>query len=307
MAETDDETSLPRKCPNCGKGPFVRDEESGELVCSNCGYVLREKEENDAPTFYDDGGGGRPQVTSGPPTSIARPDMGLSTVIGRTDTDAAGGAIRGRARSTLDRMRVWDRRSQPKVSGYASMGRAFEEIRTLAGKLSLREDVIDQAAYIYRKAIERKLSRGRPTVDLAAASLYAACRELQIPRSLKDVALAGSIEKGALSRSYRVILDKLDIKMPVEDPIRSLAKIGSAVGASPATMKRAYDIMRRAATLELSAGKDPVAQAGAALYLASQLEGGKDSRTQKELAAAAGVTELTLRNRYRTLKAGLEL
>jgi transcription initiation factor TFIIB len=306
MAEVDDETSPPRKCPNCGKGPFVRDEESGELVCSNCGYVLREKEENDAPSFYDDGGG-RPQIMSGPPTSIAKPDMGLSTVIGRTDTDAAGGAIRGRARSTLDRMRVWDRRSQPKVSGYASMGRAFQEIRTLAEKLSLGEDVIEQAAYIYRKAIERKLSRGRPTVDLAAASLYAACRELQIPRSLKDVALAGSIEKGALSRAYRVILDKLDIKMPVEDPIRSLAKIGSAVDASPATMKRAYDIMRRAAPLELSAGKDPMAQGGAALYLASQQEGGKDGRTQKEIAAAAEVTELTLRNRYKTLKAGLKV
>jgi transcription initiation factor TFIIIB Brf1 subunit/transcription initiation factor TFIIB len=58
----------------------------GELVRSNCAFVLLEKEENAGPGFTSEQG--RPELASGPPTSIARPDMGRSTLIGRSDTDA---------------------------------------------------------------------------------------------------------------------------------------------------------------------------------------------------------------------------
>ncbi len=71
-------------------------------------------------------------------------------------------------------------------------------------------------------------------------------------------------------------------------------------------MKRAYEILGQANAKGLSAGKDPMAQAGAALYLAGRLQGER-GMSQKEMAAAAEVTEVTLRNRYKTLKAGLGL
>lgn len=303
MATTDSGTQIPDKCPNCGKGPFVRDEESGELVCSNCGYVLREKEED--PGGVIPAVPGRTRSLLGPTSSLARPDMGLSTVIGRGDTDAGGNAIRGRAKSTVDRLRVWDKRTQPRVPGIRNMGAAFDEMRSIAEKLSLNEAIIEQAAYIYRKAVENKITRGRSTQGLAAAAIYAACREAEVPRSLKDVASAANVKMKELTRSYRVLVDKLDIKMPIEDPIRSLAKIGSAVGASPKVMRRARELLDRANTEGLSAGKEPMAQAGAAIYLAGQLEEG--GKTQKQVADAAEVTEVTLRNRYHTLKTGLKL
>lgn len=304
MASEDDKPRIPEKCPNCGKGPFIRDAETGELVCANCGYILSEKEETSGPVITS--GQGKMQFASGPPESIASPDMGLSTVIGRADTDAGGRAIRGRAKTSLQRLRVLDRRSRPKISGLKNMKRAFEEIRTIAEKLSLGDDVIERAAYVYRKAVERKVTRGRSTVDIAAAALYAACREMQIPRNIKDIAAAGNIDRSGLMRSYRTLLSDLDLKVPVEEPIRSLARIGSVVEASPRTLKRAREILDRANALGLSAGKEPMSQAGATLYLASQIEGEK-GKTQKEIAKAAEVTEVTLRNRYHSLKTGLKL
>jgi len=297
-------SGIPKKCPNCGKGPFIRDVESGELVCQNCGYVLREREEAEGPTFT--GEEGRVESTAGPPTSIARPDMGLSTVIGKDNADAGGRAVRGRARSNLERIRVWDRRSQPKVPGYRSMGKAFDEIRTVADKLSLNAAIVEQAAYIYRKAVESKVTRGRSTTGLAAACLYAACREREVPRSLKDVASAGNIRMKELSRSYRALVGVLDIRMPIEDPARSLPRLGSATGASPRVMRRAREILDLASKKGLTAGKDPMAQAGAALYLATQLEREK-GKTQKQVAEAAEVTEVTLRNRYKSLRKDLKL
>jgi len=289
----------PTKCPNCGKGPFIRDEESGELVCANCGYVLLERESNEERAFSNEKG-------AGPATSVARPDMGLSTTIGRSNSDAQGRSISGRARSTVDRMRAWDRRSQPKVPGIRGMGRAFDEMRVIAGKLSLGDTVVEQAAYVYRKSVERGITRGRSTTGVAAACVYAACREEKIPRSLKDVASAANVKMKELTRSYRLLVNTLEIVMPVEDPIRSLAKIGSAVDASPRVMRRARELLDKATSQGLSAGKEPMAQAGAAIYLASQIEGDK-SKTQKRVADAAEVTEGTLRNRYHTLRAGLKI
>jgi len=300
--ETD---GIPEECPNCGKrGTFVRDEESGEMVCSNCGFVLREKEEETGPTFSSSEAGA-PQVASGPPTSIAQPDMGLTTVIGREGTDASGRALSSKSKSTVERMRVWDRRSQPDQSAFRSMSKAFEEIKTIAAKLSVGEGAIERAAYIYRKAIEKRLTRGRSLTQLAAAALYAACRDMQIPRSLKDVAAAGNISKKDLSRSYRTLVTELDIKMPVEDPIRSIPKIGSAIGASPRTMRKAQEILRMAEAEGVTSGKDPMGLAGAALYIASHLEG--EGKSQPTVAKAAEVTEVTVRNRYRALKSSLKL
>src|SRR5579872_5211848 len=99
-----DTGEIPDKCPNCGKkGTFVRDEESGEMVCSNCGFILSEKEEETGPTFSSSESGS-PQIASGPPTSIAQPDMGLETVIGREERDASGRELSRRTKSSVDRM-----------------------------------------------------------------------------------------------------------------------------------------------------------------------------------------------------------
>lgn len=290
-------------CPNCGKGPFVRDEESGELVCANCGYVLLEKQEDEGRSFPTSGG--RTGTSAGPGTSVARPDMGLSTTIGRGDKDAAGRALPGRGRSTLEKIRLWDKRSQPNVRGARGMARAFDQMRAVAARLSLGGSVVEQGAYIYRKALTRGLTRGRSTASLAAACLYAACREKKIPRSLKEVASASNVKMKELTRAYRVLVNVLDITMPVEDPLMSLSKVGSAMGASPNVMRRARMLLEAARASDISAGKDPASQAGAALYLASRLEGA--NATQKGVADAAGVTELTLRNRYHTLRTGLRL
>jgi transcription initiation factor TFIIB len=300
-----DAEEIPDKCPNCGKkGTFVRDEESGEMVCSNCGFVLREKEEETGPSFSSSEEG-TSHITSGPPTSIAQPDMGLTTVIGREGTDASGAALSSRTKSNVERMRVWDRRSQPDQGAYRSMSKAFGEIKTIAAKLSVGEAAVERAAYIYRKAFDKGITRGRSLTLVAAAALYAACRDMEIPRSLKDVAVEENISKKDLSRTYRALVTQLDIRMPVEDPVRSVPKIASAIGASSQTMRRAQEILRIAEAQGVSAGKDPMGLAGAALYIASHLEG--EGKSQARVAKAAEVTEVTVRNRYRALKSSLKL
>jgi len=263
------------KCPRCGKGPMVLDSESGELVCSNCGYVVKDKIEDTGPEWRSSSKdeGGKDESRAGLPTSIASHDMGLSTMIGTRNADSTGRPLSGGMRTTVDRLRTWDRRSQVHESADRNMSRAFVQLRTFSDKLSLNNEIIERAAYIYRKALERGLIRGRSITEMIAASLYAACRDSEIPRTLKDVSLVANIGRKDLARSYRLLIREMDIRMPVPDPAKSVAKIASKVEAGEKTRRRALEILARARENGVAAGKDPVGLAASALYVASTLVG----------------------------------
>ena len=292
------------KCPRCGKGSMVLDSESGELICSNCGYVVREKIEDTGPEWRSSSKDeGKDESRAGLPTSIASHDMGLSTIIGPSNRDSTGRPLSGSMKTTVDRLRTWDRRSQIHESADRNLSKAFMQLRTFADKLSLSEEMVERAAYIYRKALERGLIRGRSITEMMAAALYAACRNSEIPRTLKDVARVANINRKDLARSYRLLLKEMDMKMPVPDPAKSVAKIASRVNAGERTRRRALEILAKAKEMGVAAGKDPVGLAASALYVASTLSG--EEKTQRDIAQAAGVTEVTIRNRYKSLRSAL--
>ena len=175
----------------------------------------------------------------------------------------------------------------------------------LKDKLAISDAVIEKAAYIYRKALEKGLVRGRSISTLMASSLYASCRDTETPRNLKDVEQAANIKKKDIARCYRLLVNELDLRMPVTDSIQCIARIASRVGIAEKTKRYAVTVLKQAQENEISAGKDPMGLAAAALYL-SCVKNGED-RTQHNIAKAANVTEVTIRNRYKGLKESLNL
>jgi len=251
--------------------------------------------------FSDEKGVDR--ARTGSPTSIIYKDMGLSTVIGKTDRDASGRSFSSPMRSTMERLRKWDNRSPAFGSSEKNLGIALRELDKMGDKLGVSQAVKERAAHIYRKALERGLLRGRSIVGIAAASLYAAFRDTETPRTLKDIAAVENLSKKAVARDYRILLKEMDLSMPVADAARNVTRIASKVGLPERVARKAMEIVRMTEEKEISAGKAPMGLAASALYLAGVIEG--DVRTQKEIAAAAGVTEVTVRNRYKGLRADL--
>ncbi len=283
---------------------MTNDSSRGELYCSKCGFVVREKMMETGPewrSFSPEEGDERSRT--GLPTSVAIHDMGLATTIGGENRDASGRSLNGSMRSTVERMRTWDRRSQVHESADRNLRLAFGEMRRLSEKLSLSESVTERAAYIYRKALERSLVRGRSITTIMAASIYAACRDREVPRTLKDVAAASNVKKKDVARSYRLLLKEMDMKMPVVDPAKCVTKIASRAKVSQKTQRRALEILIKAEQARISAGKDPMGLSASAIYVACTLEG--ENITQRDVAEAASVTEVTIRNRYKGLRLAL--
>lgn len=292
------------RCPQCGKRSLFDDAHTGELTCHACGFVVSDRAMDHGPewrVFSDDNGASRSRA--GAPTSITYKDMGLSTVIGRSDRDASGRTFASPMRSTMERLRKWDNRSPAFGSTEKNLGVALRELDKMGDKLGVSQAVKERAAHIYRKALERGLLRGRSIVGIAAASLYAAFRDTETPRTLKDVAAVENLSKKAVARDYRILLREMDLSMPVADAARNVTRIASRVGLPERVARKAVEIVRMTEEREISAGKAPMGLAASALYLAGVVEG--DVRTQKEIAAAAGVTEVTVRNRYKSLRADL--
>jgi transcription initiation factor TFIIB len=277
----------------------ITDPESAEIICSACGAVMLERIQEDRPEWRafnleetND------KSRTGTPISLARHDMGLSTIIGRINKDSGGNKIESQTLSTMKRLRTWDLRTQ--TSDDRSRQQAFSELHVLKDKLALPDAIVEKSAYIYRKAQEIGLIRGRTISATIGSAVYIACRELQIPKSLREIAVASNIKRRVLSRSYRILTSELDIKIPIIDPIKCIVKVGNKASLNEKTKRQAIDVMNKITKSEISAGKNPMGLAATVLYIAC-LKTGVNIR-QADIAYAAGISEVTLRNRIKDLK-----
>ena len=295
-----------RSCPECGGGNLVEDYDQGEIICHQCGLVISENILNRGPewrAFTKEEKDERGRV--GIPTSFSIHDKGLSTVIEQVNRDAYGRKLPLDRRLEMLRLRKWQIRTRVHSSIDRNLAQAMAELDRLTDKIHIPSATKERAAVRYRKALDNGLVRGRSIAAISAAAVYAACRASETPRTLKEVAAASRIGKKDVARCYRLLLRELNMKMPVEDPVKCISKIASRVDMSMMTQRKALEILRMAKEKGIVSGKDPMGLAAAALYVACVLIGEK--KTQKEIADVANVTEVTVRNRYKNLKENLNL
>jgi transcription initiation factor TFIIB len=300
-------TSIITVCSSCGNNHMITDRESAEVVCSRCGRVISDYVETNSPDWHTsikDRSNNRSGIGMSL-SSLARHDMGLSTIIGRTDRDASGNILDTAMRSRMQRLRTWDIRSQAHSSAAKNRKQAFTQLSILKDKLNLSDAVIEKTAYIYRKAQERLLIRGRTISGMLAAAIYIACREMGTPRTLNDIATVNNMKRKELARNYRLLYFELDLRIPIIDPMKCIVKVANKANLTENTKRLALDIMKEAIKKEISAGKDPMGLAAAILYISCLKTG--ENTTQTDVARASGKTEVTIRNRFCELRGKLHL
>jgi len=294
------------KCPECGSVNLIHDYDTGETVCGDCGLVLYGQMMDKGPewrAFTQEEKASRSRV--GMPTSYSVHDKGLSTAISQVDRDAFGRKLPLSTRIQMWRLRKWQIRSRAHSSVDRNLAQAMAELDRLSDKVYIPWPIKENAAVIYRKALDKSLVRGRSIAAIMAAAVYVACRESGTPRALHEIAEASLVDKKDIARCYRLLLRKLDMHMPIADSLTYVSKIAERTGISGKTQGIAIQILREARKKWATAGKDPMGLAAAALYIACLQN--NEKKTQKDVAEAAGVTEVTVRNRYKPLKRQLKL
>jgi transcription initiation factor TFIIB len=275
---------------------MIFDADTTETICSDCGVVVQgnaESLESERQVSMEDI---EIKNRTGMPTSLALHDMGLSTMISYSNMDANGVAISEDQKGKIQRLRRWNKISNNNRSYHRNLKNAFSILDSIKDKLSLSDPLIEKSAYYYRKALDKRIIKGRSIRAMVVASIYAACREFNTPRSLEEIAQTANTDIIFSGKCYRLLLRHLKLRFPTVDSKMCLAKIANKSAVSEKSYRRALQMMSVVKADPISLGKDPKALAVAVLYAACLHEHEKISQTQIALAGETSI--VTLRKRF---------
>jgi len=289
-----------KRCPECNSSNLIYDEARGEIVCGDCGLLVEEKM---VDTTHELRSFDKTEKKSrgGAPISMQKFDKGLTTNVGEI-SDIYKLDSTQQTRKFL-RLKKWQERVSTSIE--RNLRLAMSELRKVASFLDLPSVVREEAARIYNFVLQRGLVRGRSMESVIASCIYAACRSYNIPRTLDEISSASEVERKEIGRTYRFIIRKIGIKITPSSPKDYISRFASTLHLSPKTQNEALKILKKAEISELTSGRGPAGIAAAALYVSALLN--DEKKTQREVADVAGITEVTIRNRYKELLDRLDL
>jgi len=288
-----------RVCYHCGSSNINIDVERGEAICRNCGTVVQEHIVDMGPewrayTQEEANTNARAHLIK-----LTLPGHGLgNSVIG---TSLGGTSLQQRLRLIARFGRSLNQHTERKI------GELLEILKPLRYRLSLPDNVVDNAIFLYRR-LNKDDVRGIRTRDLAIALLFYSCRNMGIVCTLKDIKAAANVERSrgvsrALSIIRRALGNSSTIQRSQEELGRFLQRIMSKLRLNDdvrfQVTKLSMDIITAGKRCGLTNGRTFYALVASAVYIAVTLLNVK--KRQREIAEAAGVTDVTIRNRYKEI------
>jgi len=275
-----------RKCPRCGKNSIILDEELDELFCSDCGYVITEKYGVGSGVISDKSSNEKTKSSWSKNTS----NIGSQTMFNPTNKDSSGKQISANQES-FERLRKLDSITKTN-SSEKNLQKAIKEMSKLQDKLVLSDVIMGEAIRMYQKVIDKKLTRGYSINAHVGSCIYASCKITETPRTMSSIANSLGIKKIEIRKSYKMMVKKLELKMPITDPVRFVAKIASEVGFGEKTRREAIKMIEQAKKTGIFVGKEPRGIVAGALHVAGFKT--EEPKSEKTIAEASGITVGTL-------------
>ena len=287
------ENNHEERCPECG-GNIISIPESGDSLCSQCGLIISERN----PDYAHSGrraftaGEKKKRERTGAPISSLTPDMGLTTVMDRKKIK----------NPDLKRAAKWNTRMNWETRNLLI---ATTELKRIATNLNMPDHVKQEAIRLYKIAFKKKLLRGRSINGMVAAALYYACKLKRVPRTFQEILDETKETPRNVRRCYRSLVRDLKLKLPVTNPASLIPKYIADLGLDNEIERLSMDLVKEYRKRVPTSGKDPKGICAGAIYLANRLK--NKQMTQKEIAEEIGVTEVTLRSRYKELTKSLNI
>lgn len=277
------------------KGNLILDKESGEVICKICGKVDEECEVLDQ-NIYKNGLDRENHKIS----SLRLYDKGLPTIIGSTHKDSGGRTLGADVKAQFDRLRILDNRLKSQSS--STTAKSFLLLDGIKTKLAIPEHTAEKAAHLFRKSISGQTKHPRSHASMMLASLYAACRITNIPRTIQEISTAANVKKRLILRDYRVLVESLDLSFEPYKPTEFVARICTGLELTEKTRLNATAILSKVRQ-DIFYGKNPIALAAAAVYISCK--NNTERINQFKIASLAGISNVSLRNMYVLLRGNI--
>ncbi len=278
-------------CNFCNGTNIVADSITGENVCTECGVVYENLSDYAIRATF-----GKSSKTNMLQNFIS------STTIQNKNIDCNGAAIPVEQVYQLNRLRKMDKFTGADGNFERNIKDASHMIGILRDRLSLTETIIDSAYNKYIKIVKAEMIKGRSIKAFVAASIYSACKDANVPRTLKEISDVINANSTLTRKCYTLLIEKLEIdnSSSVVESNVYLARAANKSGLSNKTLLKSIEIWSKIKDNPEIAGKKPTALSMAILYYASTLTGERITKTK--MADACNMSKVTLNKRVEEIE-----
>ena len=301
-------TELQTHCPEC-QSALIDDVHNGEKICSGCGLVAMEQMSDYGPESRVTNLEEKMKLARATgQTTYSQHDLGIRTEIAIGTKDFSGKTINSEVANQMYNLRKWQTRIRVSSPRERRLANILSKIGETCQTLSLSRNVIESASMIYRNFEGQFDAKGKSVACMSAATIYMACKQCDVIRSLDEICKAtGSSKEEKMNvkltaKYYRMLVMELGSKTaPVVTLDKYISKIANLAKLEVRVERLAAEIAEKTQDHNLADGKAPNGLAAAYLYIASTLLG--QCILQRDVSSIAGITEVTIRNRCKEILA----
>jgi transcription initiation factor TFIIIB Brf1 subunit/transcription initiation factor TFIIB len=176
----------------------------------------------------------------------------------------------------------------------------FDKLTNNTTNHGIPSKVIDDAKMLYKKASEKKISRGDNKDGLIASCIYYACLLNKIPRSPKEVARMFHIDPNVLTKGNARFQILLQMNVESSNPDDYIARFGSRLNMDYCDIQKCKEFAKKLDELEIVSENAPTSVAAGALYYYITLQ--ELDFTKKQIADVCEVSEVTITKCYKRLQ-----
>jgi len=299
-------TELQTHCPEC-QSSLIDDVHNGEKICSGCGLVAMEQMSDYGPESRATNLEDKMKLARATgQTTYSQHDLGIRTEIALGTKDFSGKTINSEVANQMYNLRKWQTRIRVSSPRERRLANILSKIGETCQSLSLSRNVIESASMIYRNFEGQFEAKGKSVSCMSAATIYMACKQCDVVRSLDEICKATGSSKDEkmnvklTAKYYRILVMELGSNSaPVVTLDKYISKIANLAKLEVRVERLAAEIAEKTQDHSLADGKAPNGLAAAYLYIASTLLG--QSILQRDVSSIAGITEVTIRNRCKEI------
>lgn len=270
-------------CELCHSTEVIVDD--GQRICTQCCNIVSRVIDHGAEwRFYgaEDNRGDDP-TRCGLPTNHLLPKSSLGSMI--------GGGCRGKESRDMRRIRLYQLwNSMPYWE--RSLYNVFEQFTTNTVAYSIPNKVLDDAKVLYKRASEKKISRGENKEGLIASCVYFACLINKVPRSAKEISTMFKIDPMVLTKGNARFQSLLQLNVDASGPEDFIARFGSKLSMNYEDIQKCKALAKKLETLEIVSENAPTSVAASTLWYFCNKN--HIDFEKKQIASICEVSEVTI-------------
>jgi transcription initiation factor TFIIB len=268
------------RCPECRSANLIERKDEQCAVCQDCGFVLSAETTKLIS---------RARIKVNQHSLSHRNSSPAKTAV----EDKPNWERMVQAFEQWKQVKIWD-------STEKNLATALQYITKTAINLSLPNAVLEKATLTYKRIIEKRLLKGRSMKAVCATAIYIGSKQNKTAITIRDIAHSTKISPRKINHTYRSIIKHLETSAQTTSVSNYASEIATRLQLSTRSKELVEKTLEALDSSKRFAGKAPTGIACAAIYISSLLMGEK--RTQREIAEAARITEMTIRSRIRELE-----